>query len=162
MANNTLAQFPVLIDPLAPALEATCDGRWTQMVRVRVKPDTFPFAIISPMVHFFGRDADPKKCRFFLVYDASGVLRYHITLGGGQYEVFPIPPEVNGQVKCVPSLRLTLESDRDADRLGNILATIKAGRQLPDDGAQVLYEILGKDTTTFSFMYVGRESQKGK
>lgn len=138
-----LTDFPLVADPAAPSLEvsmALCkvlpDGTterpgptptWRQLPRVRVRHDTFPFALDSRMVHFFGVSQQAAECPFLLAYDAAGVLRFRIDREAGEFTAYEVPEEVNGRPELKPSVRVTFDDFEDAQAFLTLVEKLRAG-----------------------------------
>lgn len=149
-----LQEFPLVIDPLTPALEvllarlnpgATDFGPagWVQLERVRVRHNSFPdLALDTGMVHFFGPSRKVRNCPFLLVYDAGGRLRGRILReSDGRFHWEKLPAEATGQVGLRPSVRLTFAHAGEAARFVAVLNQIRQG-QAGAEAVAVLGQLL--------------------
>lgn len=126
-----LHRFPTLVDPLSSAVEVhvqTGDGppAPTQLHRVVVEHDTFPFTLTSRTTHFFGPEPRPEDCPFLLAYDPAGRLRARFDQAAGDWVQRDLPAEAVGGPVVRPSVRLTFESLRDAEAFLSLVNDMRA------------------------------------
>ena len=154
-----LRNFPIVLDPLANVLEVQASfvatdeqGRaevnpeelkWVQLRKLQVRHDTFSFSLNSSMIHFFGMNVQPERCPFILVYDGVGILRYRLDgTEDGDFEQYPIPAEINGEVILKPTVRISFDNLDDAARYASIIHEMQSGRPIARSEFDRLVQII--------------------
>lgn len=144
-----LSRFPVLTDPLAVALEVQgAFGREapkpSQLHRVSVGHDTFPFTLTNRMIHFFGLEPAAEDCPFLLVYDAAGTLRYRFDKEDGEFVAKEVPAEIVGGPVIRPSVRVTFDSVEDAKLCAGLCESAARGDGYEPEAGRTLFALLAK------------------
>lgn len=152
-----IQNFPMFIDPVSQSLEVQValhrirsngqieqltEKKWTQLHRVQVRHDTFPFSLNNDMVHFFGMAPRAEDCPFLMVYDAVGVFRYRIDKDDGEFVPYLVPEEINGRFVVRPSVRVTFDCQEDAQQYLALVEILRDGGDLRPEGFEFLRQII--------------------
>ena len=167
-----IQSFPMFIDPVSESLEVQLalyrvesdgkvgqliDKKWTQMHRVQVRHDTFPFSPSADMIHFFGMAPRVEDCQLLMVYDATGVFRYRIDKYDGEFVPRVVPEEVNGQSVVKPSIRITFDRLKDAQKYLTIVEVLREGGKLRPEVFKIMRRVIRRSAEVH-FISVAKKS----
>lgn len=136
----SIRSFPLVIEPSVAAIEVQLQStpgenaserggtqvKWTALHRLCTAELHRLPGIPLTARHCFGEHADVQNCRFFVSYDAAGLLTHLVFIGqDNTIEVEDLPDEFLGRATELPSVRLVFRDTTDRDRyLGTLPAHV--------------------------------------
>ena len=119
MAQISISDYPLIIEPTAEVLEVTGGPNpeslgWTQLYRVPTHIVLTGLAgLPAQLIHFFGTSRDLLQNSFLLGYTSGGRLQNILRkTGETEWEVLDLPAEVTGTPITQPSLRIVFKDVR--------------------------------------------------